>query len=179
MPKCTKCNKKTFDGTKWKSTIVFKQFSGKYLCKSCYQETEAEKSRINAIEKGQLPDSAANLSQNPISFTSKYLGGHAGFANKSEGFLLLYQEQVIYTSSQVNIVIPFNKIKETKIITKKEFDAVKFLIVGWAALVWPNEDNFFSIAYQDELGETQTPVFFLSALEAFSKMLYQLRLLAK
>lgn len=179
MPRCAKCNKTTFDGTQWKSTTAFKQYSGKYLCKSCYQDTEAEKSRTDSIENGKLPTSASNESQHAISFSSKYIGGHACFANKSEGFLWLYQDQVIYTSSQVNIIIPFNKIKETKIVTKKELDAVAVLLVGLAAFALKRTERFFSIAYQDELGEIQTPVFILSALDEFSKKLYQLRLMAK
>lgn len=47
MPTCAKCNKKTFDGTRWNSTTFGKEYSGKYLCRSCYQEIEKEQTAYN------------------------------------------------------------------------------------------------------------------------------------
>lgn len=54
MPTCAKCSKKTFDGTRWNSTIIRKEFNGKYLCSFCHQETEtklAEYNRISVVQK--------------------------------------------------------------------------------------------------------------------------------
>lgn len=41
MPKCARCEKSTFDGKRWKSATL-NEFNGKYLCLSCYQETEKD-----------------------------------------------------------------------------------------------------------------------------------------
>jgi hypothetical protein len=56
MPTCSKCNKRTFDGTRWNSAIVGKEFSGKYLCHSCYQETEKELTEYNRVLNVQKQD---------------------------------------------------------------------------------------------------------------------------
>ena len=47
MPVCAKCNKKTYDGTRWNCSAVQKDFSGKYLCHSCYIEAEKELTDYN------------------------------------------------------------------------------------------------------------------------------------
>jgi hypothetical protein len=168
MPRCARCNKTTFDGTQWKSTAICREFNGKYLCKACYQATETEKLRIetNQNQNGQYP----------LRFIAKYLGGHAAYANKAEGNLWLYPDQVTFTAPSCNIKIPFPKIKDAKIITQKEFDALRLFVLGLIALAWQREDQYFSIAFQDELGDVQNPVFIVPALGEFSSKLYQLRL---
>ena len=35
MPKCARCKKTTFDGTRWKSNVKGKEYNGKYLCSDC------------------------------------------------------------------------------------------------------------------------------------------------
>jgi hypothetical protein len=42
MPKCAKCEKTTFDGTRWKSTTSHPEFNEKYLCKKCLRELSSE-----------------------------------------------------------------------------------------------------------------------------------------
>lgn len=56
MPTCAKCNKKTFDGTRWNSTLVRKEFNGKYLCRSCHQETQREQTEYNQALNNQIQE---------------------------------------------------------------------------------------------------------------------------
>lgn len=42
MPECERCNKITFDGTRWKSATNSPQYKGKYLCLSCSKELSGE-----------------------------------------------------------------------------------------------------------------------------------------
>jgi hypothetical protein len=38
LPTCAKCNKRTFDGTKWNSQTRGQEFNGEYLCSACQKE---------------------------------------------------------------------------------------------------------------------------------------------
>ncbi len=72
MPKCTRCEKRTFDGTKWMSQTEHPEFNGKYLCKACRKAvisiptTQANKSTTEENLRNQMimskPTSAYNFS---------------------------------------------------------------------------------------------------------------------
>lgn len=38
MPICAKCNKRTFDGTRWNSQTKHQELNGKYVCSACQKE---------------------------------------------------------------------------------------------------------------------------------------------
>jgi DNA-directed RNA polymerase subunit RPC12/RpoP len=48
MPKCERCNKRTFDGVRWKSQTVHAEFYGKYLCHVCSKEISSNEPLNNS-----------------------------------------------------------------------------------------------------------------------------------
>ena len=59
MPKCHRCNKGSFDGTRWKSYLfqsTHPEFENKYLCASCIQA-------LNQEDRNQIKISYLNDAQ--------------------------------------------------------------------------------------------------------------------
>lgn len=112
-------------------------------------------------------------------YDAKYLGGHAAFTKDSDGKLYLYadpENKVVFESKKVNLEIPFNIIKESKMLTEKEVRARRVLLTGIIGLAWKKKHKMLVIDFQDKLGDTQSPVFESGKIDELSSNLYNLRL---
>ena len=115
-------------------------------------------------------------------FDTKYLGGHAGFPKETDGKLYLFSEpedKVVFESKKVNMEIPFNLIRDSKIVTEKEIRARRVLLTGIIGLAWKKKHKMLVIDFEDTLGGTQSPVFESGKIDEISTTLYNLRLKAQ
>jgi len=112
----------------------------------------------------------------------KYLGGHAAFPKDTDGNLCIYAEpesKVVFESKKVNMEIPFNITKDSKILTEKEVRARRVLLLGVMGFAWKKKHKMLVIDFEDKLGGTQSPVFESGNIDQISTTLYNLRLRAQ
>ena len=112
-------------------------------------------------------------------YDAKYLGGHAAFAKDAKGKLYIYPEpehKVVFESKKVNMEIPLSTMKGSKILTDKEIRARRVLLTGLIGLAWKKKHKMLVIDFEDELGDTQSPVFEPDKVDEVSSRLYNLRL---
>ena len=112
-------------------------------------------------------------------YDTKYLGGHAAFAKEAKGKLYLYPEpeyKVVFESKKVNMQIPLNLIRDSKILTEKEMRARRVLLTGLIGLAWKKKHKMLVIDFEDKLGNIQSPVFEPHKVDEVSSRLYDLRL---
>ena len=100
---------------------------------------------------------ASNVFQNII-----YAGGHAAYAKKHNGKLILTSTTLIFQEKKgkLNLEIPLAKIKNIGIKTASEISRLSTFVVGplWS-MGFPMKSKFVIIEYEDEIGMKQMPLF--------------------
>jgi hypothetical protein len=149
-------------------------------CPDCGKLFKSEKEMLEHYNTEHMPKVKVYPD---VEIQAKYMGGHSGFTNQSEGYLRLYLEphnRVVFTSHEFLFRIPVNKIKSTKVATEKELSALRIFLVGLIAFGWKKERKMFLISFEDELGDIQSAVFEHSDnIDYFARELYNLRVRMK
>lgn len=78
MPKCAKCEKRTFDGTRWASQTQYPEFNGKYLCLACKKELSSSTTQTDKPTNEVTPSSPVIMNKPTSAYTFSMVGGMIG-----------------------------------------------------------------------------------------------------
>ena len=112
------------------------------------------------------------------SFPATYLGGHLKYPRGVEGYLKLTENYVYFLpkrlvqSTFVNFETPLKDIENLELMTKKEITAGRVLLLGLLSLAFPEEKRYLKLTYENKIGLTESPVFYIEDIEKATKTLY-------
>jgi uncharacterized C2H2 Zn-finger protein len=90
-----------------------------------------------------------------------YTGGYPDLVGGVFGNLRVYSNpyKVALKLEKTEFVLPFDRIKRVKLVTKKEISVGRFIMFGLWSLALKKDVQYFLIGYEDELGDIQEGVF--------------------
>jgi hypothetical protein len=135
MPRCQRCNKYTFDGTRWKSYSLHPEFREKYLCASCIRALNNE-SKNKLIDEGtKNPQAAGYIKRCPNCLTevSSYV--------ETCPVCKFSLTSINRNSTSITGITPKHESKpynDKSKMSKMHFFAIVFVLILVAAIFHPN-----------------------------------------